>query len=147
MKKDEVPQDNSRTYGGHKKLLYATNEDGGLEGVQSFGWEVETYATVSAVEALEAQRDAALARGRAGITSPLEYHMFAKRMDMATLTSATGYGAWRVKRHLKPHIFNKLTDAKLKPYCEAMDILPEELRRLPVQEPGESPEVPAESKA
>ena len=91
--------------------------------------------------------DAALARGRAGITSPLEYHMFAKRMDMATLTSATGYGAWRVKRHLKPHIFNKLTDAKLKPYCEAMDILPEELRRLPVQEPGESPEVPAESKA
>lgn len=131
MKKEDVPQDNSRTYGGHKKLLYATTEDGEFEGVQSSGWEVEAYATVSAVEALEAQRDAALARARAGQTSPLDYHMLAKRMDMATLTAATGYGAWRVKRHLRPGIFSKLPDSKLAPYCEAMDITVEELRSLP----------------
>ena len=131
MKKDEVPQDESRTYGGHKKLFYATNDDGDFEGVQSSGWEVETYATVSAVEALEAERDAALQRARIGETSPLEYHMYAKRMDLATLTSSTGYGAWRVKRHLKPSIFAKLPDSKLAPYCEAMDMTPEELRSLP----------------
>ena len=134
MKKDEVPQDNSRTYGGHKKLIYATNDDGAYEGVQSSGWEVESYATVSAVEALESQRDDALKRARAGETSALEYHMYAKRMDMATLAAATGYGAWRVKRHLKPAIFAKLPDAKLAPYCEAMDIALQELRTLPTED-------------
>lgn len=131
MKKDEVPQDNSRTYGGERKLMYAVDNDGKYTGVESSGWEVETYATVAAVEALEAQRDVALARGLAGETSPLEYHMFDKRMDMATLTSSTGYGAWRVKRHLKPAIFNKLPDAKLEPYCEALGIDIATLKSLP----------------
>ncbi len=131
MKKDDVPQDNSRTYGGHKKLMYATNDEGGYEGVQSSGWEVEAYATVSAVEALEAQTAEALARVRLGATSTLDYHMLARRMDMATLAATTGYGVWRIKRHLKPAIFAKLPDAKLTPYCEAMDISVETLRSLP----------------
>lgn len=131
MKKEEVPQDNSRTYGGESKLMYAVDKEGNYEGVTSTGWEVETYATVAAVEALEIQRNAALKRGLAGETSPLEFHMFDKRMDMATLTSSTGYGAWRVKRHLKPKIFNALSDAKLTPYCDAMGIDIATLRGLP----------------
>lgn len=135
MKKDEVPQDNSRTYGGESKLMYAVDKDGKYTGVSSSGWEVETYATVAAVEALEVQRNAALKRGLAGETSPLEYHMFDKRMDMATLTSSTGYGAWRVKRHLKPKIFNSLPDAKLAPYCEAMGIDLQTLKSLPEASP------------
>ena len=133
MKKDEVPQDKSRTYGGESKLMYAVDNDGKYTGVSSSGWEVETYATVAAVEALEAQRDAALKRGLAGETSPLEFHMFDKRMDMATLTSSTGYGAWRVKRHLQPKIFNTLPDKKLEPYCEAMGIDLKTLKSLPEQ--------------
>lgn len=134
MKKDDVPQDNSRTYGGHKKLMYATNDDGGYEGVQSSGWEVEAYATVQAVEALEAQTADALKRARAGETSPLDYHMLARRMDMATLAATTGYGAWRIKRHLKPDVFAKLPDKKLAPYCEAMDIDLATLRSLPPED-------------
>lgn len=133
MKKDDVPQDKSRTYGGESKLMYAVDDDGKYTGVSSSGWEVETYATVAAVEALEAQRDAALKRGLVGETSPLEFHMFDKRMDMATLTSSTGYGAWRVKRHLKPNIFNALPDKKLEPYCEAMGIDLQTLKSLPEQ--------------
>ena len=41
MKKDDVPQDNSKSYQGQKKLLYAVDENGHYQGVASTGWDVE----------------------------------------------------------------------------------------------------------
>ena len=45
MKVDEVPQETALTYGGVRKLLYAGEERGDYAGVNSAGWEPETYAT------------------------------------------------------------------------------------------------------
>jgi hypothetical protein len=53
VKLDEVPQDASPTYAGHKKLLYATTADGEYCTAQSSGWEAEAFATELAVAALE----------------------------------------------------------------------------------------------
>jgi len=131
MKKDDVPQDNSRTYGGEKKLLYAVGKDGGYEGVQSSGWEIETYATVSAVEELERQTAAAFDEAKSGKASPLAYHMLARRMDMATLAAATGFGEWRIRRHLKPKIFSGLSSEKLDNYADTLGISVNELKTLP----------------
>ncbi|WP_084419715.1 hypothetical protein [Henriciella litoralis] len=131
MKSKDVPQDNSRTYGGHKKLFYAVGEDGDYEGVQSSGWEVESFATVAAVEQLERETAAALADARAGKVSPLAYHMLAKRMDIATLASASGISTWRIRRHLKPKIFASLSDEKKRRYADTLDMPLEALLRLP----------------
>ena len=131
MKKDEVPQDESRTYGGQKKLLYAVSDDGRYEGVPSSDWEVETFATVAAVEAFDALRDAALFRAWQGLTSPLEYHMYARRMDAATLSQAAGYGVWRVKRHFRPRIFSRLSSSRLQRYCDVLALSLDQLRSLP----------------
>jgi hypothetical protein len=131
MKTDEVPQDEARTYGGSKKLMYAVRENGEYTGVKSAGWEVETYATVSAVEELDRLRDDAVARAKAGVTSPLEAHMYVRRMDVATLSAVTGVWEWRVKRHFKPAVFPKLSAALLQRYAQALDIDVATLRRAP----------------
>jgi hypothetical protein len=131
MKTDEVPQDPSQTHAGIRKLLYAVNERGEYAGVHSEGWEVENYVTLAAVDELKRQADEALARARAGQASTLEYHMYRRRMDVATLAATTGVWTWRVKRHLTPNGFARLSDKLLQRYASAMGVSADELRRLP----------------
>lgn len=131
MKKDEVPQETARTYGGTKKLLYAVDDSGEYTEVNSAGWEPETFATVQAVDELNRLRDQAFADAKAGKVSPLVYWMYARRMEPATLAATTGLWAWRVNRHFKPKVFAGLSDAILARYAEVMDIPVASLRTLP----------------
>jgi hypothetical protein len=131
MKHDSVPQDQSPTYGGRRKLLYAIDERGCYTGVQSSGWEAESQATLMAIDDLNAQRDDALQRARRGETSSLEYHMFERRMDLLTLAQTTGMARWRVKRHLKPATFAKLPEKILSRYSDALGLPIATLRTLP----------------
>lgn len=134
MKTDEVPQDPTTTYGGVRKLLYAVDDKGEYTGVRSQGWDVENYVTQAAVEELTRLAEEALKRARAGQTSALEYHMFAQRMDLATLSATTGIWSWRVKRHFKPSVFAKLNDKMLARYAFAMGVTVDQLRHLPQQD-------------
>jgi hypothetical protein len=131
MKKDEVPQEVSPVYIGQRRLLYAVDEKGEYGAALSVGWEVETEATMAAVREIERQRDDAWARARRGDTSPLEYHMFRRRMDLALLAQTSGFWQWRVRRHLRPHIFVRLPRRILDRYAEALGLSVPELTRLP----------------
>jgi hypothetical protein len=131
MKTDEVPQETAKTYGGVKKLLYAVDDSGEYTGVRSAGWEVESYVTMAAVDEIVRLRDDALTRARAGETSPLEFHMFDRRMELATLAATSGLWTWRVKRHFKPEVFAKLDEKTLSRYAECMGITVDQLRSLP----------------
>ncbi len=131
MKKDEVPQDQVKSLGGQRKLLYAVDEGGDYTRVVSAGWEAEDFATLAAVNEIDRMRDEALARARGGQCSTLEYHMYARRMEPATLSAAMGYPGWRLRRHFQPAIFAKLPKGMLARYAETLGISIEELRSLP----------------
>jgi hypothetical protein len=135
MEKDSVPQDNSPTYAGLRKLLYAVDANGKYTGVPSTGWEVESYATETAVSELDRLRVDAWQRARGGKTSALEYHMYANRMEPDTLSATTGIWRWRVRRHFDPRRFAKLSDRMLTRYANAMGIAVERLRQVP-ENPG-----------
>ena len=131
MRKDSVPQDQASTYGGHKKLMYAVDDSGEYGGVTSSGWQVEAEATLAAVAELERLRDDAWTRARAGLTAPLEYHMYRQRMEPATLATTTGLWQWRIRRHLQPARFAKLSPRLLRRYAEALGMTVDQLRSLP----------------
>jgi hypothetical protein len=131
MKIEDVPQDPTKTYGGARKLLYAVDERGEYAGVQSAGWEVEAYVNSAAVEALNKLRDEAWTRARAGQASALEYHMYRRRMEPATLAAATRLWPWRVKRHLSAQGFARLSDKLLLRYAQALNLSVQDLRALP----------------
>lgn len=118
----QVPQDNSHTYGGHKKLLYATDECGDYIGVTSTGWEAETLATDSALDLLAQQQENAWQRAQRGETSPLEYYMLYRRMDLALLSQTSGVFRWRIRRHFRPAIYARLPEKTLQRYAEALGI-------------------------
>jgi hypothetical protein len=128
MKIDNAPQDHSTTYAGHNKLLYGVNESGEYSTVQSTGWKVEEIVTTMAVDEIQRIIDEAKANVEAGLTSPLEYFMAEKRMDVIMLSQATGLFQWRIRRHFKPHIFQRLSSSLLLRYCEVLGITEQELR-------------------
>jgi len=131
MEQKNVPQDNSATYQGQKKLVYAVDETGHYTGVQSTGWEVESFATQMAVDDLQQQTDEALLQAQQGEVSPLAYHMLRLRFDIVSLAQTTGFFQWQIKRHLTPKIFNKLSQKKLAVYSDVMKLTIDELQSLP----------------
>jgi hypothetical protein len=130
MLEREVPQEGNATLAGQRKAVYAVGVDGKLRLVASRGWEAEEIVTRQAVEDLE--RRAAEARGRAlaGTASPLEYHMYRARMDLALLAQTTGLWRWRIRRHFRPDVFSRLSQRLRQRYSEALGIAPEGLDKI-----------------
>ena len=134
MKAQEVPQDDSSIYRGEKRAVYATSKDGEYGVVASSGWDAEEEATQQAVAELERLADEAYEMCQEGEASPLEYHMYSKRLDLLSLSQATGLFQWRIKRHFKPVVFAKLSDKVLARYAEVMGITVQTLKILPKKE-------------
>jgi hypothetical protein len=122
VNENEVPQDGIPTYGGRRKLFYAVDKDGGYVTVRSSGWEAEAVATGSALDEIERLRRDAWRRAASGATSPLEYYMRYRRMDLALLAKATGFSRWRIRRHFRPTVHARLTDRVLARYSDALGI-------------------------
>ena len=131
MKQDEVPQDQLASYGEQRKAIYALDTEGRYATVASSGWEAEATVTGDAAAEFERQAAEALAAVRAGRSSPLEYHMYARRMDLITLAQSTGLWRWRIRRHLRPERFACLSDSLLARYADALGLTLQALKAVP----------------
>ena len=128
---DAVPQEGNATLGGHRKAVYARDAQGRVVMTASCGWEAEEIVTSHAVDTLVAQAEDARRRVLAGTVSPLAYWMYACRMDVALLSQTSGFWQWRVRRHLKPAHFARLSHAQLSRYADALGKTVDQLRQIP----------------
>jgi len=128
---DAVPQEGNATHAGHRKLVYAREQGGRVVGAASRGWEAEEIVTLHAVHALEEQARQARERVRGGQACPLEYWMYARRMDVALLAQTSGFWAWRVRRDLRPDAFARLSARRLGRYAQALGLSVPELMSVP----------------
>ena len=129
MLDSEVPQEGNSTLGGHRKAMYARGADGKLHIVQSAGWEVEEIVTKQAVDDLLRLTEEARQSVLAGLTSPLEYHMYRVRMDVPLLSQASGIWQWRIRRHFRPAVFAGLSASLLTTYADAMGMTVDQLKK------------------
>ncbi len=131
MDQQNVPQEGNKTLGGHRKAVYARDAGGHIVAVASKGWEVEEIVTSQAVEEMRALAETARQNAINGLSSPLEYWMYARRMDLLLLAQTTGIWRWRIRRHLRPEIFARLSPNLLTRYAEALGLTMQQLTRLP----------------
>lgn len=131
MNKDEVPQQPAKAYLGRRKALYALGEDGAYQIVPSSGWEAEEIVLDQAIDEFKRLAVEAHARALSGAGSPLEYHMYTRRMDPVLLADISGFWKWQVRRHLRPGAFAALGTAKQARYAEALGLAVADLNRLP----------------
>lgn len=131
MNLDAVPQEGNATLDGKRKAMYARDAQGRIVIAPSRGWEAEEIVTRQAIDALQAQAEASRARVEAGLASPLEYWMYARRMDVALLAQSSGFWRWRVRRHSRPEYFARLSDKQVARYADALGVTAQALRTLP----------------
>ena len=130
MKVDEIPQDNIQTLGGYVKLLYAVDENGRYTGAPTSGWEVEEIVLLDVLEDYDLKAAEARQRVLNRQSSPIEYFMYLRRMDLITLAQAMGLFRWQVRRHLRPDVFRTLNPARLQQYADLFRIPPAALTRF-----------------
>ncbi|RZJ66822.1 MAG: hypothetical protein EOO50_08005 [Flavobacterium sp.] len=131
MKKDEVPQDEGNLSKKNvRELLYATDDQGNYTTALSTGWEPKSIALSNSLEDINERVAAAKAEVKAGTASPIVYFMESCKMDLNILASYVGLWKWRVKRHFKPAVFNRLSDKLLSKYAEAFEISIDDLKNF-----------------
>jgi len=128
---NDVPQEGNRTMGGHLRAMYARDAEGRIVMVPSRGGEVDETVTLQALDLIREMTETARARVEAGETSPLEYWMYAQRLDVPQLAQVSGFWQWRIRRHFKPQRFARLPLDILQRYADVMGITVEQLKQLP----------------
>ncbi|MUH35351.1 hypothetical protein D9O36_05820 [Zobellia amurskyensis] len=131
MKKEEVPQDKGLLDSAQtKELTYAVDENGEYTTELSSGWDPKTIALSNAIKGIEERVATAKKRVLNNETSPIEYYMELHKMDLPILSSYVGLWQWRVKRHFKPKVFQKLNQKTLQKYADVFEISIEELKHI-----------------
>ena len=57
-----------------------------------------------------------------------------KLMDIPIVAGYTGFWKWQIRRHLKPKIFNRLSDRKLRKYAETFEVSIDDLKTMKIHE-------------
>lgn len=128
MKKEEVPQDESKLGSANiKDMVYAVDENGEYVTELSTGWSPKTIALDNAINVIEERIEDAKKKVLENKTSPIEYYMEVHKMDLQILASYVGLWKWRVKRHFKPSVFKKLNNKILQKYADVFEITIEQL--------------------
>jgi len=131
MKAKDVPQDKgSFEATKQKELCYAVDENGEYTTVNSSGWQPKSIALDKALEEINQRIEDAKQRVLNNETSPIEYYMEIHKMDISILSSYVGLWSWRVKRHFKPKVFQKLSNKTLQKYADVFEISIEQLKNI-----------------
>lgn len=128
MKKDNVPQDDSLLIEGNsREICYAVDENGKYVKVLSTGWEPKDIALRQALDFIEERANKSKEKIANNQLSPIAYYLEKRVMDIKLLSQYTNILRWKVKRHLKPRVFKKLSREILKKYADAFEITVDEL--------------------
>jgi hypothetical protein len=130
MKKEETPQDLGALGKITKEVCYVVDDSGNYTTGLSNGWEVKSKALDAAWEEIADRVKAAEQKVKEGKASPILYYMEFKLMDIPILAGYTGYWKWKVKRHLLPGPFSKLSTKALQKYADAFEISVEDLKSV-----------------
>jgi len=134
MKKEDIPQDDGALNKLTKEVVYAVDSSGNYTTELSTGWEVKAVALDVAWKDIEQRIEDARQKVLRNEASPILYFIELRLMDMGILSAYTGFWKWTIKQHLKPSVFKKLSEKRLKKYAEAFNISVEELKTMKVHE-------------
>ena len=134
MKKEDVPQDMGALGKITKEVCYATDASGKYTTQLSNGWDVKSTALDAAWQQVEERIATAKQKVLDNEASPILYFMERGLMDIQILAGYTGFWQWQIKRHLKPEVFNSLSDKKLQKYAEVFNLSVADLKTITINE-------------
>lgn len=128
MRKDQVPQDDGKMLDGKTRdLYYVLDENGNYVQALSRGWDPKTTVLQQAWDDINEQAELARKEVLEGKYSPIHYYMEKTQMDLKLVSEYTGFSKGKIKDHITPEGFKKLTETERISYAETFNIKPEEL--------------------
>ncbi|MEO5996706.1 MAG: hypothetical protein ABIN89_08235 [Chitinophagaceae bacterium] len=134
MKKEDIPQDYGSLSKLTKEMCYAVDDKGKYVTELSTGWEVKATALSVAWRDIEERVAAAKQKVINNEASPILYFMELRLMDPSIVSAYTGFWKWQISGHMKPEVFKKMSEKKLRKYAEAFNISIEDLKTMHVNE-------------
>ena len=134
MKKEDIPQDYGSLSKATKEMCYAVDENGKYVTELSTGWDVKATALSVAWKDIEERVAAAKQKVLNNEASPILYFMELRLMDLAIVGAYTGFWKWQISNHLKPSVFQKMSEKKLSKYAEAFNVSVDDLKTMQVHE-------------
>ena len=123
MRKDDIPQDDSKLSDkSMKELCYAVDKNGNYTTGLSTGWEAKSIALDLTIKNLDQQIEEAKNEVLKGQKSPIYYFMIREKMDIGILAGYMSRPKWIIKRHFKPHVFEKLKKSTVKKYADIFSV-------------------------
>lgn len=131
MMREEKPnkQDKYADFDQHNEMLYSYDESGFKTRVGKHN-DNEQELIRQAWDVYAERIEAARQRVISGEVSPIVFFMERDLLDPSLLSSHVGIATWRVKRHFKPSVFNRLNDKLLRRYAEAFKVTVDELKSV-----------------
>ena len=129
MKKKDLPQDNEGIHEGKfRDLCYVVDQDGNYVTAHSTGWSPKNTAMLQAWEVIHEKVEKTRHKVISGELSPIAYFMEKNMLDIKMLSQYTGIPKRKVKRHLKPVVFQDLDNETLRQYADAFEMTVDELK-------------------
>ena len=119
-----------KRYGKYRELFYNYDNSGQFEKSVGFHGETDRVTLQQAWDLFHERIEEARLKVLEGKASPVVYYMEKTLVDPLNLSMLAGISLWRVKRHFKPRVFNKLSEKTLKKYAEAFNITIDELKNV-----------------
>ena len=128
MKSKDVPQDDANMLQGKfREPVYSLDKDGNYITVPSVGWDPKNAIMQEAWDVVNAKIEKARQDVINGKISPIAYYIEKNIMDIGLVSKYMGIWKWKVKKHLKPRNFAKLSNDILEKYANVFSISKEEL--------------------
>ena len=134
MKKEEIPQDDGALNKLTREVVYAVDNTGKYTTELSTGWDVKSTALDAAWKDIKERVAAAKQKVINKQASPLLYFMELRLMDLAIVSAYTGFWKWTIRQHMKPDVFNKLSEKKLQQYATAFNVTIADLKTMRIHE-------------
>jgi hypothetical protein len=107
---------------GLATVSYAVNSKGNVELVPGSGWQPVNVVNAQAWREIEKKISAAKKKVLSGRASCLQYYMIANQMNAGLLAKYTKQPYWRVRLHLIPFFFSRLSPDIIGKYAELFQV-------------------------
>jgi hypothetical protein len=118
QKHNDIQSDNENNNNSFRQIIYSVDENGKYFSTISPGFEPENIAHSLAIEEISNRIENVKREILAGNVSPLAYYLERELMTPLRLSGEVGISTWRIKRHLKPKVFSKISDKYLNRYAK-----------------------------
>ncbi len=130
MEKEANPVYKDERHGQYREMLYYYNEDGTFEKKIGKHGEADRVVLQQAWDLFADRIEEARQKVLSGKASPIVYYMEKILADPMNLSMMAGISLWKVKLHLKPGFFKRLSEKTLKKYAEAFSITVDQLKNV-----------------